>query len=188
MSAGSHGLDRETGLRPSPSPRALARQGRSLLRVQRRAIRSKVGQIMETLVILAAAAATLLACVFVVTLSKGPRRPPLRLPREEEWDDDADAVVKALTPSQPSPIDRGAQVLDARLLDAQVIDGYIIDGHVIDGETVDPPKGGEPRKFQAEELDSRMLDQLLDQQNQVLKQALEPDALRPSETKDRAAR
>lgn len=143
---------------------------------------------METLVILAAVAATLLACIFVVTLSKGPRQPPLRLPREEEWDDDADAVVKALTPSQPSPIDRGAQVLDARLLDAQVIDGYIIDGHVIDGETVDPPKGGEPRKFQAEELDSRMLDQLLDQQNQVLKQALEPDALRPSETKDRAAR
>lgn len=138
---------------------------------------------METLVILAAAAATLLACVFVVTLSKGPRRPPLRLPREEEWDDDADAVVKALTPSQPSPIDRRAQVLDA-----QVLDGDIVDGHVIDGETVDPPKGGEPRKFQAEELDSRMLDQLLDQQNQVLKQALEPDALRPSETKDRAAR
>ncbi|WP_156635485.1 hypothetical protein [Methylobacterium sp. Leaf123] len=143
---------------------------------------------METLVILAAAAATLLACVFVVTLSKGPRRPPLRLPREEEWADDADAVVKALTPSQPSPIDRGAQVLDAHVLDSAIHAGDIIDGHVIEGETVDTPEGGESRKFQAEELDSRMLDQLLDQQDQVLKQALEPDAPPPSAAKDRAPR
>ncbi|AMB47873.1 hypothetical protein Y590_23215 [Methylobacterium sp. AMS5] len=181
-------LDCEKCRQPWPSPRSLPRQGRSLLRVQRRAIRSKVGTIMETLVILAAAAATLLACVFVVTLSKGPPRPPLRLPREEEWADDADAVVKALIPSQPSPIDRGAQVLDARVLDDPIRDGDLIDGHVIDGETVDAPEGGEPRTFQAEELDSRMLDQLLDQQNQVLKQTLEPDPLPPSEAKDRAAR
>jgi len=143
---------------------------------------------METLVILAAAAATLLACVFVVTLSKGPRRPPLRLPLEEEWADDADAVAKALTPSQPSPIDRGAQVLDARVLEGPIRDGDIIDGPIIEGETVDRPAAGEPRKFQAEELDSRMLDHLLDQQNQVVKQTLAPDPHPPSEAKDRAAR
>ncbi|CAO4184444.1 Transmembrane protein [Methylorubrum aminovorans] len=157
---------------------------------------------METLVILAAVAATLLACIFVVTLSKGPRQPPLRLPREEEWADNADEVSKVLTATEPSPIDREAQVLDARVLDAHVLDahvmggrmaeGPVIEGRIIEGEVVDGAAGvrgaGPSRRFEAEELDSRMLDQLLDQQNRALKQALEPDATPPSEAKDRPAR
>jgi hypothetical protein len=152
---------------------------------------------METLVILAAVAATLLACIVVVTLSKGPRRPPLRLPREEEWADNADEVSKVLTAAEPSPIDRGAQVLDARVLDARIMDGRVadgpaIEGRIIEGELVDGSAGasgaGPSRRFEAEELDSRMLDQLLDQQNRALKQALEPEATRPSEAKDRPAR
>ncbi|MBB2963066.1 hypothetical protein [Methylobacterium sp. R2-1] len=154
---------------------------------------------METLVILAAVAATLLACIFVATLSKGPRQPPLRLPREEEWADNADAVSKVLTASQPSPIDRGAQVLDARIIDGQmtggpVIEGQIIEGQVINGEAVDGPAdkargsgAGTARRFDAEELDSQMLDQLLDQQNRTLKQALAPDETPPT-AKDRSAR
>lgn len=67
---------------------------------------------MEILLIPAAVAATLLALVLVIGFSKGTRRDPLRLPREEEWADDADAVVRALTPDRPSPIDRDAPVLD----------------------------------------------------------------------------
>lgn len=68
---------------------------------------------MESLLILAAVAATLLALVLVVGLSKGSRRAPLRLPREEEWADNTEAMVRALTPDRPSPIDRAAPVLDA---------------------------------------------------------------------------
>ena len=152
---------------------------------------------METLVILAAVAATLLACIFVVTLSKGPRQPPLRLPREEEWADNADEVSKVLTATEPSPIDRGAQVLDARVLDprsmgGRMAEGPVIEGRIIEGEVVDGAVGvrgaGPSRRFEAEELDSRMLDQLLDQQNRALKQALESDATPPSAAKDRPAR
>lgn len=141
---------------------------------------------METLVILAAAAATLLACLFVATLSKGPGRPPLRLPREEEWDDDAEAVSKMLTPPQVSPIDRTAQVLDARTsASAAGADHRIIDGHVIEGGRA----AAEPRTFDPEELDSRMLDQLLDQQNRELKRLEERDGPPPSpEARDRTAR
>ena len=149
---------------------------------------------METLVILAAAAATLLACLFVATLSKGPGRPPLRLPREEEWDDDAEAVSKMLTPPQASPIDQTAQVLDARTsafeagagdLGRQGADPRIIDGHVIEGGRA----AAEPRTFDPEELDSRMLDQLLDQQNRELKRLEERDGPPPSpEARDRTAR
>ncbi|GMA75916.1 hypothetical protein GCM10025880_23330 [Methylorubrum aminovorans] len=91
---------------------------------------------METLVILAAVAATLLACIFVVTLSKGPRQPPLRLPREEEWADNADEVSKVLTATEPSPIDRGAQVLDAHVLDAHVMGGRMAEGPVIEGRII----------------------------------------------------
>ncbi|MBD8909506.1 hypothetical protein MZTS_23100 [Methylorubrum zatmanii] len=130
---------------------------------------------METLVILAAAAATLLACIFVATLSKGPRRPPLRLPREEEWDDDAEAVTKALTPSPVSPIDRGAQVLDARVIE-----------HEDPGSHGSNPRPS--RTFDAEELDHRMLDHLLDQQNRELKQAERQDGPPLSEPKGRHAR
>ncbi|GJE69936.1 hypothetical protein [Methylorubrum podarium] len=145
---------------------------------------------METLVILAAVAATLLACIFVVTLSRGPRRPPLRLPREEEWADDADAVSKVLIGRQPSPIDRGAQVLDARVIDGGTADGPIIEGEVVD-TSVRPVHGSDPgdsRRFDAEELDSRMLDQLLDQQDRALKQTLEPAPTPPNEAKHRTAR
>ena len=67
---------------------------------------------METLVILAAIAATLLACILVAVLSKGPRRPPLRLPREEDWAADEAAMARALTPERESPIDRDAPVLE----------------------------------------------------------------------------
>lgn len=149
---------------------------------------------METLVILAAAAATLLACLFVATLSKGPGRPPLRLPREEEWDDDAEAVSKMLTPTQASPIDRTAQVLDARTsafetgagdVGRRGADPRIIDGHVIEGGRA----AAETRTFDPEELDSRMLDQLLDQQNRELKRLEERDGPPPSpEAQDRTAR
>lgn len=128
---------------------------------------------METLVILAAVAATLLACVFVATLSKGPRRPPLRLPREEEWADNADAVSKAMTPPQASPIDRGAQVLDARVIGDPAGGGPVIEGEIVDARGGEPRTAPEPapRTFDVEELDSRMLDQLLDQQSRELKQA-----------------
>lgn len=153
---------------------------------------------METLVILAAVAATLLACIFVATLSKGPRRPPLRLPREEEWEDDAEAVSRMLNPPPPSPIDRGAQVLDAQVVGKRAIGGQVIEGRVIEGQVVegrpgdayggDPHGAGETRRFEAEELDSRMLDHLLDQQNRELRQAQERDSAPPSETKHRTAR
>ncbi|BAU93618.1 hypothetical protein MPPM_5013 [Methylorubrum populi] len=150
---------------------------------------------METLVILAAVAATLLACILVATLSKGPRQPPLRLPREEEWSDHADEVSKVLNAAHPSPIDRGAQVLDARRVGDGMAGGPVIEGPVIEGEVLNTPAdaargsdAGTSRRFDAEELDSRMLDQLLDQQNRALKQALEPDAAPPSGPKERPGR
>lgn len=144
-------------------------------KVQRGAIRFRVRPTMETLVILAAVAATLLACIFVATLSKGTRRPPLRLPREEEWDDDAEAVTKALTPAPVSPIDRGAQVLDARVIDHE--------DHASDQAT---PSSS--RTFDAEELDHRMLDHLLDQQNRELKQGERPDGPPASADQERPSR
>lgn len=150
---------------------------------------------METLVILAAVAATLLACVFVATLSKGPRRPPLRLPREEEWADNADAVSKALTRPQASPIDRGAEVLDARVIGDRAGGGPVIEGEIVDACGGAPRTAPEPapRTFDVEELDSRMLDQLLDQQSRELKQAQREqapprDGPPPSGTTDGAAR
>jgi hypothetical protein len=150
---------------------------------------------METLVILAAVAATLLACIFVATLSRGPRQAPLRLPREEEWSDNADAVSKVLNAAEPSPIDRGAQVLDIRVVGDGMAGGPVFEGPMIEGEVVKDPAAeargsgaGTSPRFDAEELDSRMLDQLLDQQNRALKQALEPDTPPSSEAKDRPAR
>ncbi|MEH3120039.1 MAG: hypothetical protein PGN25_21245 [Methylorubrum populi] len=139
--------------------------------------------------ILAAGAATLLACLFVATLSKGPRRPPLRLPREEAWDDDAEAVTKVLIPPQASPIDRSAPVLDAHAVGGRSGAGRSIEGPVIDatGDDPHPPAATEPKRSDAEELDPRMLDHLLDQQSRALKQAQARDD-GPSEAGSRAAR
>lgn len=139
--------------------------------------------------ILAAAAATLLACIFVATLSKGPGRPPLRLPREEEWNDDAETVSKMLTPPQASPIDRTAQVLDPRSAGSDTRDSRGADPRIIDGHVIAGGRGSrETRSFDAEELDSRMLDHLLDQQTRELKRLEERDGPPGSETPDRSAR
>lgn len=68
---------------------------------------------METLLILVAAVAAVLACV-VVTASFGRTpRPPLRTRREEELaDGDEEAFLNSLAPARASPIERGGAVLD----------------------------------------------------------------------------
>lgn len=71
---------------------------------------------MEKLLILAAGAAFVLACVAVVVSMARAARPPLRLPRETlmagDTPDEEDRLIDALRPEPPSPIDRTAPILD----------------------------------------------------------------------------
>lgn len=82
---------------------------------------------MEKFVILAAAAAFVLACVAVATLSTRGQRPELRLPREEEFaGDDEERMIASLRPREPSPIDRQAPLLDLQpILDLEPIERAI---------------------------------------------------------------
>lgn len=92
---------------------------------------------MENFVILAAVAATVVGCVLMAGLFRAGRREPLRLPQEQDWADDEAATIRKLTPDAPSPIDRGAPVLDAKLLDAKVLDAQL-------DLLIDRSRGGEP--------------------------------------------
>lgn len=97
---------------------------------------------MENFVILAAVAATVVGCVLMAGLFRAGRREPLRLPQEQDWADDEAATIRKLTPDAPSPIDRGAPVLDAKLLDAKLLDAKVLDAQL--DLLIDRSRGGEP--------------------------------------------
>ncbi len=69
---------------------------------------------MESLLILAAVAATVIGCVLMAGQLRAGRRPPLLLPQEQDWADDEAGTIRKLTPESQNPIDRTAQVIDAR--------------------------------------------------------------------------
>ncbi len=62
------------------------------------AIRSRSFR-METMVILAAVAATVIGCVLMAGLFRAGRREPLRLPQEQDWADDEAGTIRKLTPT-----------------------------------------------------------------------------------------
>lgn len=85
---------------------------------------------METLVILAAVAATVIGCILMAGLFQAGRRPPLLLPQEEDWADDEAGTIRKLTPDRPSPIDRAAPLLDAKAPQAKPLDSRALDAQL----------------------------------------------------------
>ncbi|GJD52599.1 hypothetical protein OPKNFCMD_5365 [Methylobacterium crusticola] len=69
---------------------------------------------METVLILAAAVAVVLSGLAVVVTLARSRRPPLRLPHEQELEDRGDALFRECEPDIAGVLDRTAPVLEAR--------------------------------------------------------------------------
>jgi hypothetical protein len=68
---------------------------------------------METLLILAAVAAVVIATILVARTMARAARPPLRLPHEDAMiEDEEDRLMDSLAAPPVSPIDRSANVLD----------------------------------------------------------------------------